>query len=943
MENHKKIEIVRFQNLLISERSLSFDYRSERPFFSFRAPTNCPCLQLRSPYTYAMAVSQTTNSKPITSPNKKEEVPSKKNLIQPHLLSDDVHSQKEEPPLPPQPPCYSSSKRTKCPGVRVIGGRIYDSENGKTCHQCRQKTMDFSAACKNRKNDKLCTIRFCHKCLLNRYGEKAEEMAVLDDWKCLKCRGICNCSCCMKKRGHQPTGILVHTAKATGFSSVSEMLHVTDPENSALEKTCKDVGASPNKQKTFKDVGASSNKEKAAGASTNKQTDSNKDLVATPTRTCGKGNSFEGKNNSNLSSILDGEVKKGESKRKKLRQNDNASKGGIAGSSLKKHKDFKDVGACPNKQTASNKEPVAAPERKHGKGNSFNEKKDLNLQPMSSISDDKGKKGKSKCKKLRQNDNAREGGIAGASLKKHKAFKDVGASPNKQIASKKEPVAAPARKHGNKKSFEGTNYSNLQPTLLTLDSEGNKIDNRIEERRWKKLRQKDNAGKGSTSGNTLLEMKSSKVSQICEGNSMKSIKKEEKISLSNNGCSKNLNSELEILENTSVDPRKKEGKKDERDSSLTDCDETGVPHGNMENATAKPKRVTKSQNVGKNTMTTYNSTVDIQLPLGANLTTVLGIDLAPEDVGHALQFLEFCAAFGQVFDLKKGQPEAILRELICGRSRRRIHRTQYSPNVRFHTQLLSLIQKDLGEESHLLGTTSSGKDSWLKALGKCISESHYALRDLPTGCFDRVGDSYDRLESSQKLRVLNFLCDETLGTVKLRDWIDEQNSKFVEREKEAKEKVLAAKDKEKCLKRKLQDDMAKAILLKNGAPLSISEHEKLVSRIKVEAVKAHAETLEAMGMVPKKKQRSDAVRTEPVLLDGDGSAYWKLGCYSSEPILLLQDIGNLDWVRSQEKWYTYDVEQTKVVEKYISCLRTKKLGKMAVPDILPLWSHESKT
>lgn len=27
------------------------------------------------------------------------------------------------------------SKRTKCPGVRVQGGRIYDSENGKTCHQ----------------------------------------------------------------------------------------------------------------------------------------------------------------------------------------------------------------------------------------------------------------------------------------------------------------------------------------------------------------------------------------------------------------------------------------------------------------------------------------------------------------------------------------------------------------------------------------------------------------------------------------------------------------------------------------------------------------------------------------------------------------------------------------------------------------------------------------
>lgn len=147
-------------------------------------------------------------------------------------------------------------------GVRVIGGRIYDSENGKTCHQvncsigfsllpfdfqlfgleirasrisnlgsiylqCRQKTRDFVASCKNLKKDNVCTIRFCHKCLLNRldfgnlflfifrinfvslwsddeidigsgnrYGEKAEEVELLDTWNCPKCRGECNCSFC---------------------------------------------------------------------------------------------------------------------------------------------------------------------------------------------------------------------------------------------------------------------------------------------------------------------------------------------------------------------------------------------------------------------------------------------------------------------------------------------------------------------------------------------------------------------------------------------------------------------------------------------------------------------------------------------------------------------------------------------------------------------------
>ncbi|XP_056860019.1 uncharacterized protein LOC130508497 [Raphanus sativus] len=88
------------------------------------------------------------------------------------------------------------SKRKTNPGVRVVGGRIYDSSNGKCCHQCRQKTMDFVASCKAVKNNKQCKLNFCHTCLLNRYGERAEEVATLNDWNCPKCRGLCNCSFC---------------------------------------------------------------------------------------------------------------------------------------------------------------------------------------------------------------------------------------------------------------------------------------------------------------------------------------------------------------------------------------------------------------------------------------------------------------------------------------------------------------------------------------------------------------------------------------------------------------------------------------------------------------------------------------------------------------------------------------------------------------------------
>jgi hypothetical protein len=90
--------------------------------------------------------------------------------------------------------------------------------------QCRQKTTDFAAACKQVKKKGTCTIKYCKKCLLNRYGfspasfslfhdlvhrflgwyglvfvrygENAEEAAGNNEWTCPKCRGICNCSFC---------------------------------------------------------------------------------------------------------------------------------------------------------------------------------------------------------------------------------------------------------------------------------------------------------------------------------------------------------------------------------------------------------------------------------------------------------------------------------------------------------------------------------------------------------------------------------------------------------------------------------------------------------------------------------------------------------------------------------------------------------------------------
>ncbi|XP_077221173.1 uncharacterized protein LOC143854918 isoform X3 [Tasmannia lanceolata] len=290
----------------------------------------------------------------------------------------------------------------------------------------------------------------------------------------------------------------------------------------------------------------------------------------------------------------------------------------------------------------------------------------------------------------------------------------------------------------------------------------------------------------------------------------------------------------------------------------------------------------------------------IKLPQGNVLPNVAGIELYADDVGPALQFLEFCSAFGKALNLKKGEPESVLRELTRGRTRRQ---GLYSSNVQFHIKLLSLMQKGLGKDSG---------NSWFQALGKYISKSHYASKDFPLGCFNGGVDGYDKLDSSKKLRLLNILCDETLGTEYLRSWIDGENSKFIERKKEANTKVLAAKEKEKIMKQKLKDEVDQLILSsRNDGALLTPEHAIHLSKIRSEREKARVERLEAMytvSTITAEKQRSDTVRTDPILLNGNGQVYWRLkSCSRSH--LVLQEVDNWDSITCHDKWFIYDVEQ----------------------------------
>ncbi|KAH0938071.1 hypothetical protein HID58_005532 [Brassica napus] len=501
------------------------------------------------------------------------------------------------------------SKRKTNPGVRVVGGRIYDSSNGKCCHQCRQKTMDFVASCKAVKNNKQCKLNICHTCLLNRYGERAQEVATLSDWHCPKCRGLCNCSFCRKEKGLEPTGILSHRAKASGLSSVSELLQVEGDDSFAYAKK------------------------------------------------------------------------------------------------VKLEDDFiEDVANEDNKAAGKKK-------------NALNKKTKANLDDVSI------------------EDVANENSKAAGKIKKAKATNEV---------------------------------------------------------------------------------------------------KEEDIQ------------------------------------------------------------------------------IEAKLPIGISLTNVAGIDIPSEETGNVLQFLEFCSAFGEALDLKEGQAESIVSELFsCGRSTRR---QQYCSVIPMMIQLLELISHDRDMSLSLSATDST----WFSSLGECLLQSGVLSDVFPPETFTSGVSEYTKMDASTRLKLLNFLCDESLSTLAMRNFIETKSVESEAQRREAKEKAAAAKEKEKQLRQKMQGDLAKAHMERNGAPLSIEEHHAILSQIKAEVKEAHDKMLEAKGMISRKRQRCDAAGTDPILLNDDGLVLWKLKCFEEEPKFLLQDLGTFGDLSPHEKWLAFKPEQKQEVEKYIS-------------------------
>ncbi|XP_071712861.1 uncharacterized protein [Rutidosis leptorrhynchoides] len=277
----------------------------------------------------------------------------------------------------------------------------------------------------------------------------------------------------------------------------------------------------------------------------------------------------------------------------------------------------------------------------------------------------------------------------------------------------------------------------------------------------------------------------------------------------------------------------------------------------------KKQKKVKSNGSKEISVTHNNQNASQHLLTGRELVTVAGVDLPKEDAGNALQFLEFCSTFRKILGVKKGQAETVLRDVMNRRSARCGKITSV---IRFHVQLLSVILKESESESE--------------------SEYESELKDKER--IDATARVYSDLDSSMKLRLLIYLCDEVLGVEKIRNWMDDQNGKF-EKRKEARDKLCAAKDKEKTLKQE------------------------------------PAEMLDCKSMVSADKEWPNAVRTDPIFKDDKGHLYWRLKGCSDKPGILLQDVGtgDDDRVEMVDKWFEYDDEQKDLIETHINVLRSR--------------------
>ncbi|KAH0929699.1 hypothetical protein HID58_015426 [Brassica napus] len=217
-EERIKENLQRMQNLGILNlaRKLQSETRpGKRPFGNSNpAPKSTP------PTAPSRRSSRLENTTPVTY-NERDNVKGKKSKGESLLIFEgprvEVYTEVHEKLL------GNTERSWTCfvDGYGKDGKRIYDPFKGKTCHQCRQKTLGHRTQCS------VCDLvqgQFCGDCLFMRYGEHVLEALDNPEWVCPVCRGICNCSLCRNHKGWVPTGPIYRRIAKLGYKSVAHYL-----------------------------------------------------------------------------------------------------------------------------------------------------------------------------------------------------------------------------------------------------------------------------------------------------------------------------------------------------------------------------------------------------------------------------------------------------------------------------------------------------------------------------------------------------------------------------------------------------------------------------------------------------------------------------------------------------------------------------------------------
>ncbi|KMT08750.1 hypothetical protein BVRB_6g134760 [Beta vulgaris subsp. vulgaris] len=226
-ENRERLQKLGIVDLSLQIKSIVSTKRTPRSNFARKSPLKSPSLDS----TDRRRSSRLQNAPPVTYTEPKE-VKSRKSwdIVLEEGAKPEFYTEEHEKLL----------GNTEMPwtfnidGYRADGTRIYDQVIGKTCHQCRQKTLGLRTHCCK------CNLvqgQFCGDCLYARYGEHVVEANQNPDWICPPCRGICNCSLCRHGRGWAPTGSLYKRIKNLGFKSVAHYLIATKRAPPESEKT----------------------------------------------------------------------------------------------------------------------------------------------------------------------------------------------------------------------------------------------------------------------------------------------------------------------------------------------------------------------------------------------------------------------------------------------------------------------------------------------------------------------------------------------------------------------------------------------------------------------------------------------------------------------------------------------------------------------------------